>query len=102
MTATRSGKSVSFREAASSEACLSGRKKRRGKREGIIQGRKRKEMRKDETEGTYWMSQNKFSDLSCYFRKSLRYFIKITKEIYYTMLNLDLSICFISVSTRID
>ena len=30
------------------------------------------------------------------------YLIKILKEICYTILNLDLSICFISVSARID
>ena len=43
-----------------------------------------------------------FPYLSCYFSKSVFYFIKILKGICYTMLHLDLSICFISVSTRID
>ena len=40
--------------------------------------------------------------LSSNFSKSVFYLIKFLKEICYTMLNLDLSICFISVSARID
>ena len=39
---------------------------------------------------------------SCYFSKSVFYFIKIWKEICYTMLSVDLSICFISVPACID
>ena len=43
-----------------------------------------------------------FPYLSCYFSKSVFYLIKILTEICCTMLNLDLSICFISVSACID
>ena len=43
-----------------------------------------------------------FPYLSCYSSKSVFNLIKILKEISLTMLNLDLSICFISVSACID
>ena len=46
--------------------------------------------------------EKNFPYLSCYFSKSLFYLIKIMKEISFTIVNLDLSICFISVSARID
>ena len=35
---------------------------------------------------------NKLSNLSCHLSKRLRYLTKITKEIYYTMPNLDLRV----------
>ena len=43
-----------------------------------------------------------FPYLSCYFIKGVFNLIKILKEICHTMLNLDLSTCFISVCALID
>ena len=44
----------------------------------------------------------KFPDLSYYFNKSTYHFDKIQRGIFDTMPNLDLSICVLSVSARID
>ena len=48
------------------------------------------------------VSKKKFPDLTCYFSKNVCYFIKVIKEVYCTMLNVDLSISFISISAHID
>ena len=48
------------------------------------------------------LSQKNCPYLSCYLSKYVLYLIKIMKEIGYTMLNLDLSTCFISSSAGID
>ena len=43
-----------------------------------------------------------FPYLSCYFIEIPRYLRKFIKGVYYTIPKLDLCICFISVSARID
>ena len=48
------------------------------------------------------VSQKNFPYFTSYFSKSVFYLIGILKEICYTMINIDLSICFSSVSGRIE